>query len=327
MMVFLKRLGIDAYMLLLLGTVCLGLWLPVQGNAAAALKQLTFWAVALLFFLHGAQLDPAALRAGLKDWKLQGLTLAATYVVLPLLGLALALLAGPSLGPTVTIGLLFLSVLPSTVNSAIAFTSVAGGNLPAAICAATLSNLLGVLLTPALLAVLLHQSGGAVQTDAVLKIGSQILLPFALGQLTRPWIGALVMRYKLPVRLVDRGSILLIVYSAFSAGTVAGLWAAIPPVQLIELILVVGVFVTGSMGLMIVAGRLPGLGFPDRAMLFYCGSGKSLASGLPIATALFAADDLGAIVLPVMIYHLVQLTACAFVSQKTARYRQKPLAL
>lgn len=315
-MSFLKRIGIDTYMLLLITTVCLGLLLPAQGVAAQGLKQVTFWAVALLFFLYGAKLDPGAVRAGLLNWRLQGLTFGATYVMFPLVGLALATIFAPLLGPTITLGLLFLAVLPSTVQSSIAFTSIAGGNVPAAICAASLSNIVGVLLTPALVALLLHQGDGGVSFDAVIKIGTQILLPFVVGQLLRPWVGGFVQKHRLLTMIVDRGSILLIVYSAFSAGTTSGLWLQIPAMSLTLLVVVVLVFLAIVMGLMVGAGRLFGLDDPDEAVLFYCGSTKSLASGLPIAAALFAADQVGAIVLPLMIYHMSQLLVCAFVSQR-----------
>lgn len=318
-MKFLKRIGIDTYMLLLIATVGLGLLLPAQGVAAVGLKHVTFWAVALLFFLYGAKLDPSSVRAGLMNWRLQGLTFSATYVMFPLIGLALAAIFAPALGPMVTLGLLFLAVLPSTVQSSIAFTSIAGGNVPAAICAASLSNIIGVVLTPALVAMLLHQGDGGVSFDAVIKIGTQILLPFVLGQLVRRWVGAFVKKHKVLTMVVDRGSILLIVYSAFSAGTVSGLWSKIPVASLVMLGLVVLVFLAIVMLLMVGAGKLFGLPYPDRAVLFYCGSTKSLASGLPIATALFAPDQVGAIVLPVMIYHMSQLLVCAFVSQKAAR--------
>ena len=318
---FLRRIGIDSYMLLLLVMVAAGLLLPARGVAADLLRDVTFWAVALLFFLYGARLDPAAVRAGLMNWRLQGLTLAATYLLFPLVGLALVSVAGSVLGPTVSLGLMFLALLPSTVQSSIAFTSIAGGNVPAAICAASLSNLVGVVLTPFLVTRLLHQDGVGVSLEAVEKIALQILLPFLVGQLLRRWIGGFVNRHKLLTMVVDRGSILLIVYSAFSAGTVAGLWEAIPPASLVILGLVVLVFLALVMGLMVGAGRLAGLSYPDRAALFYCGSTKSLASGLPIATALFAADQVGAIVLPLMIYHMTQLLVCALVSQRAASQR------
>ena len=318
---FLRRIGIDSYMLLLLVMVAAGLLLPARGVAADLLRDVTFWAVALLFFLYGARLDPAAVRAGLMNWRLQGLTLAATYLLFPLVGLALVSVAGSVLGPTVSLGLMFLALLPSTVQSSIAFTSIAGGNVPGAICAASLSNLLGVAITPLLVALVLHQGDGATGLGPVIKVGTQILLPFAAGQILRPWIGGFVRRRRLLTMVVDRGSILLIVYSAFSAGTVAGLWEAIPPASLVILGLVVLVFLALVMGLMVGAGRLAGLSYPDRAALFYCGSTKSLASGLPIATALFAADQVGAIVLPLMIYHMTQLLVCALVSQRAASQR------
>lgn len=315
---YLKRLGIDTFMLVLLATVLAGVMLPAQGIAAEGLRHVTFWAVSLLFFLYGAKLDPGAVRSGLSNWRLQGLALGATYVIFPLIGLGLAAVFSPLLGPTVTLGLLFLAVLPSTVQSSIAFTSIAGGNVAAAICAASVSNLAGVVLAPALVALVLHQGGGGVSFDAISKIGVQILLPFVLGQILRPWVGSFVKRHVILTMVVDRGSILLIVYSAFSAGTVSGLWAEIPLATLIVLFAVVWVFLALIMGAMVAIGKATKLAYPDRAVLFYCGSTKSLASGLPIATALFAQDMVGAIVLPLMIYHMSQLLVCAFVSQKAA---------
>jgi sodium/bile acid cotransporter 7 len=125
-MTYLRRLGIDIYMLLLIATVVVGLVLPVRGVAADVLKQITFWAVALLFFLYGAKLDAAAIRSGMLNWRLQGLTFAATYLLFPLLGLAVAFVFGSVLGPDLAFGLIFLAVLPSTIQSSIAFTGMAG---------------------------------------------------------------------------------------------------------------------------------------------------------------------------------------------------------
>lgn len=320
-MAFLKRLGIDSYMLLLIATVVLGVLLPVQGVAATLLKHITFWAVALLFFLYGAKLQASAIRDGLLNWQLQGATFAATFVLFPAFGLLLATVFGDLLGPEVTLGLLFLTVLPSTVQSSIAFTAMAGGNVPAAICAASLSNLIGVVLTPALVALLLHQDGGGVSVDAIVKIALQILLPFFLGQIARPWVGAFVQRHRLMTLSVDRGAILLIVYSAFSAGTVSGLWHAIAGPSLVLLIVVVALLLGLAMVTMVYGGRAMGMAVEDRAVLFFCGSTKSLATGLPIATALFPAATLGATVLPLMVYHLTQLLVCAMVAQHAARSR------
>lgn len=317
----LKGLGIDGYMLLLIAMVCIGVAVPAEGMVAIGLKYLIYWAVSLLFFLYGAKLDPYAVRAGLMNWRLQGLTLSATYLMFPLIGLALAAIFGPLLGATVTIGLLFLSVLPSTVQSSVAFTSITGGNVPGAICAASVSNILGVVLTPVLVALMLHQGDGGIRLDAVIKIGTQILLPFVIGQILRPYIGSFVEKHRMVTMGVDRGSILLIVYSAFSAGTVSGLWGAIPLFSLISLFAVVWLFLAVSMMAVRKTGQIFKLSFEDRTVLFYCGSTKSLATGLPIATALFAAEKVGAIVLPVMIFHMSQLLVCAFLAQRSVRLR------
>jgi len=313
---YLKRLGIDTYMLLLLATVAAGIILPVHGTGAESLRHVTYWAVSLLFFLYGAKLDPGAVRAGLLNWRLQGLTFGATYVLFPLLGLLLVAVFGGVLGTTVATGVLFLAVLPSTIQSSVAFTSIAGGNVPAAICAASVSNLVGVALTPALVALFLHQGGGGVSLDAISKVGMQILLPFVIGQILRPWLGGFVNQHKTVTMFVDRGSIVLIVYAAFSASTVSGLWAAVPLSTLVTVFAVVWLFLTLAMAAMVAIGKVSGLDKSDRAALFYCGSTKSLASGLPIATALFAPDILGAIVLPLMIYHMSQLLVCALVAKQ-----------
>lgn len=324
-LVRLQRLGLDSYMLLLLTTVALGLLLPVQGVAAAGLKQITFWAVALLFFLYGAKLNSSAIRDGLLNWRLQSATFAATFILFPVLGVILTAVFGGWLAPEVALGLMFLAVLPSTVQSSIAFTGMAGGNVPAAICAASLSNLIGVALTPALVALMLHQGSGGVSMEAIGKIGMQILLPFFLGQIARPWIGGFVQRHRTMTLTVDRGAILLIVYSAFSAGTVSGLWHAIAGPSLALLFGVVALFMALAMAAMVFGGRAMGMPAEDRAVLFFCGSTKSLATGLPIATALFPAATLGATVLPLMIYHLSQLFVCALVAQRASR-AQKPTA-
>ena len=315
----LNRIGIDGYMLLLIATAIMGLILPARGIAAMGLGHATFWAVTLLFFVYGAKLDPAAVKAGMLNLRLQSLTFLATYLLFPVLGLLLAAIFGGVLVPELTLGLLLLSVLPSTVQSSIAFTSMAGGNIPAAVCAASLSNIIGVALTPLLVAKLLHVEGGGVSWDAIEKIGLQILLPSIVGQILRPWIGEFVKRHKILTMIVDRGSILLIVYAAFSAGTVSGLWSQIPAQSMVLAFMVIVIFLALAMVIMKLAGRAFGLPAPDQAVLFFCGSTKSLASGLPIASAIFPAATVGATVLPVMMYHMLQLLVCSFIAQRLAR--------
>ncbi|MCJ8140167.1 bile acid:sodium symporter family protein [Falsirhodobacter halotolerans] len=314
----LKRFGIDGYMMLLIGMVVLGAVVPAQGMAAVVLGYVTMGAIALLFFLYGVRMNAAEVMAGLTNWRLQSLSFGITFVMFPIFGIGVAWAARPLIGDELALGLLFLSVLPSTINSSIALTGMAGGNVSGAICSATLSNLLGVFLTPALAAVLLHSGGGGASGDAVLKIALQILLPFVLGQCLRRWLSDFVRRRKMLTTVVDRGAILLIVYAAFSAGTTAGLWRLIPPVTLGTLIAVVLVFLALGMVAVRLIGRISGMNRPDRTALFFCGSTKSLASGLPIAAALFAPDMIGLMILPVMIFHMSQLLVCAVIAQRAA---------
>jgi len=315
----LKRIGLDTYLFLLLGTVALATVLPASGLGAVVVSKVAYYAVALLFFLYGAKLNSAAVLAGLANWRLQLLVFGATYLAFPLLGLGLSSALSPWLDPNLVLGILFLAVLPSTVQSSIAFTALARGNVPAAVCAASVSNLVGVFLTPALAALLLHTGGaGGINADAVFSICLQILLPFALGQLLRRWVGKWIERNKRLTLVVDRGSILLIVYSAFSAGIVAGVWNQVEPSMLAmvvaaDIVLLFAIMMFGRL-----AAKAAGMSYEDNAVMLFCGSTKSLASGLPIANILFAGQAISLIVLPLMLFHQIQLLVCAVIAQRHA---------
>ena len=227
MSALLRRFRPDPYIVALLSTVALASVLPARGVVEDVLDQLIVVAIGFLFFLYGARLSTETMVAGMRHWRLHLLVLALTFVLFPLFGLALRLLPDGVLDGELAAGVLFLCLLPSTVQSSIAFTSVARGNVAAAICTASLSNVLGVLLTPLLVALLLSDlgSGGVeISPGTIVRIVLQLLVPFALGQLLRRWIGGFVGRHKQVLGLLDKGSILLVVYTAFSAAVVAGLW-------------------------------------------------------------------------------------------------------
>lgn len=315
----LRRVGIDRYMMALFLTVLLAALVPARGMAAAALSQITFWVVALLFFLYGAKLSLAATWAGLTNWKLQLGCLICTYALFPVLAQGMQPLSGMALPAAIGVGFLFIGCLPSTVQSSIAFTSISGGNVAGALCAASLSNLIGVVVSPLLLAVLLHSTDdGAVATGAIWKITQQILIPFALGQLCRPLLSGVLNRHKLPLMLVDRGSILLIVYAAFSAGVVGGIWSLLSLPDIALLLALCAGLLAVVMGITVAAGRVARLPREDRLALLYCGSTKSLATGLPMAGILFHGQDIALIILPLMLYHLIQLAVLAVMSRRLA---------
>ncbi|MFK7454273.1 bile acid:sodium symporter family protein, partial [Pseudomonas sp. Env-32] len=219
----------DNFTLTLIGTVILASLLPASGQTAVAFGWVTNLAIALLFFLHGAKLSRKAIVAGAGHWRLHLLVFSLTFVLFPLLGLALKPVLSPLIGNELYMGMLYLCALPATVQSAIAFTSLARGNIPAAICSAAASSLFGIFLTPLLVALLLNVHGdGGSTVDAIVKISVQLLLPFIAGQVASRWIGGWVGRNKAWLKFVDQGSILLVVYGAFSEAVNEGIWHQIP---------------------------------------------------------------------------------------------------
>jgi sodium/bile acid cotransporter 7 len=314
----LKKIGIDTYLILLLSVVAFSFAFPASGPFAEVVKQAAYYAVALLFFVYGAKLKTEAVIAGFANWRLQLTILSLTYVLFPLLALGLVFLGDSLISEELAIGLLYIGVLPSTVQSSIAFTALARGNVAASVCAASVSNLLGVIATPLLAALILHAGDGGLNGAAVVTIAIQIVLPFALGQLCRPLIGDWINRHRLISLTVDRGSILLIVYSAFSAGMVAGVWSQVDTTELVAIIALVTAMLAMVIGITLGIGRLSGFPAEDNKAMVFCGSTKSLASGLPIANVLFAGGPLSLIILPLMLYHQIQLIICAVIAQRMA---------
>jgi sodium/bile acid cotransporter 7 len=308
----------DPYIAALLGTVLLAALLPARGAGAHVAGGASTAAVALLFFLYGVRLSTREAMDGLRHWRLHLTVLASTFAVFPLLGLASAGLVPYLLTPELHTGLLFLCLVPSTIQSSIAFTSVARGNVAAAICAGSFSSLAGLVLTPLLAALLLGGSGAGFSADAVLGIVLQLLVPFVAGQLLRRWIGGYVTRHKKVLGLVDRGSILLVVYAAFSEGVVRGIWHQVTPLRLLGLLLAEALLLAAMLGITSYGSRR--LGFPraDRVTVVFAGSKKSLAAGLPMASVLFGAQA-GLMVLPLMLFHQMQLMVCAVLAKRWAR--------
>ena len=239
MKALLSRLNLDPYIASILGMVALASALPAEGRGMVVASDAGAAMIGLMFFLQGARLAPQAALAGARHWRLHAVVLACTFLLFPALGLTARAVAPGLLTPALWAGVLMLCVLPSTVQSSIAFTSIARGNVAAALCAATASNLLGILLTPLLAGMLLSAHGG-LSARGVSDIAVQLLLPFAAGQLARPWIGGWVGRNKWWTSLVDRGSILLVVYVAFSEGVTHGIWHQLDPRQFSTLLLLDG---------------------------------------------------------------------------------------
>ena len=314
----------DPFIVGLITAVILATLLPCRGEGAVVFSFITNAAIALLFFLHGAKLSRQAIFDGIGNWRLHLTVLASSFVMFPLIGLALRAGLLHWVSAPMLDGLLFLCLLPSTVQSSIAFTSIAHGNVPAAVCSASASNVLGMFVTPLLVGFLLvselgqNGAGGGISLDAVGGILLQLLAPFILGHLSRPltqkWIG----QHKFVVNLVDRGSILLVVYTAFSAAIVEGLWHRLSIGDLVIVALLDAAVLFFALLATTVGARRLGFNRADEIAIVFCGSKKSLASGVPMAGVLFPAATVGPMIVPLMLFHQMQLMVCAVLARRYA---------
>jgi sodium/bile acid cotransporter 7 len=310
-----SRFSPDRMTLMLLATVATASIFPAQGSVAAALKIVTVLMIGLLFFLHGAKLSRAAVIAGATHWRLHLLVLLCTFALFPVLALVFEPAILILLSPELYLGILFLCLLPSTVQSSIAFTAAARGNIPAAVCSASLSSLLGIFLTPLLVRVAMPSGAGASASfDSALAIVVQLLLPFIAGQVARRWIGAWVDGHKRLVKGVDQGSILLVVFAAFSAAVVEGLWSRVPLAMLGNLAVVCVALLALVMTTVTWLARRCGFNRADEITIVFCGSKKSLATGIPLAHVLIPAASISMVVLPLMLFHQIQLLVCAVIA-------------
>jgi sodium/bile acid cotransporter 7 len=308
----------DNFTLALIGTVILASLLPCHGVAAIGFNWLTNIAVGLLFFLHGAKLSREAIVSGMTNWRLHIVVLLSTFALFPLLGLALKPILTPLVTPALYMGILFLCTLPSTVQSSIAFTSIGKGNVPAAVCAASASSLLGIFVTPALVGFVVTDNAGRAGSawHTVGNIVLQLLVPFIAGQLLRPIISKWIDKNRSVLRFVDQGSILLVVYVAFSEAVNEGIWHTISLQTLGGLVIVNVVLLAVALGITTFASKKLGFSRADQITIIFCGSKKSLASGIPMAKVIFASHAVGAVVLPLMLFHQIQLMTCAVLAQR-----------
>ena len=310
----------DNFTLALITTVLIASLLPCSGQAAVAFGWITNFAVGLLFFLHGAKLSREAVIAGATHWRLHLVVMLSTFALFPLLGLVLKPVLSPLVTPALYTGVLFLCALPSTVQSSIAFTAMARGNVPAAICSASASNLFGIFITPVVAGLLLGAHAGMTfSASSIMNIVLQLLLPFIAGQIARKWIGNWVDRNKGVLKYVDQGSILLVVYTAFSEAVIQGLWHNTPLPALGALLIVNAILLALVLLATTFGSRVLGFNKEDEIVVVFCGSKKSLASGVPIANVLFAGHAVGSVVLPLMLFHQIQLMTCAVLAQRYAR--------
>lgn len=308
---------VDPFILALIALLLLGIFVPVPEQAITVLGETGRWAVVLLFFVYGSRLTTREVWNGLKNLKLQGAIAAATFVIFPLLGAVSHPLAIKLMGPIFAAGLLYFTLLPSTVQSSVSYTNIAGGNVPGAVCAATISNVSGMIISPLLVILIMGQSAG-VHLSSIKDVALKLLLPFALGQLIQPFVGNWVRKQKWLTKIVDRGTILVVAGASVFGATARGLWDDIA----VSSVFVLAAVCLVLLGIMLATtwwgGKLIGLDRADRIALMMCGSKKSMATGLPMAAIIFPPEMVAHVTVPVILFHLLQLIVAAFLARRMA---------
>ncbi|GAA5173193.1 bile acid:sodium symporter [Niveibacterium umoris] len=322
MLARLKRFGIDGFLLSLIGAVLLAALWPslLKTGGLIRIDVFTTYGVALVFLLYGLTLSPQKMREGVVNWRLHAVVQAATFVLFPLLGVAFQRLFGHHLDPALALGVFYLCALPSTVSSSVAMTSIAKGNVPGAIFNASLSSLIGVFITPLWINAYLHaQGGGMALGPVILKIVLLVLLPIVIGQVLRPFVLRWIQAHLAAAKFLDRATILAIVANSFADSVAEGVWAAHGIATLLLIALISVLLFWAMFALTSLICRALGFDRSDRIAAIFCGSKKSLASGVPMAKIMFGGNPaIGLIIAPIMLFHLLQLIMVSIIARRMA---------
>jgi len=284
------------------------------------LDKLTGIGVAIVFFLHGLGLSPSAIKAGISNWRMHIYIQLATFLAYPLLWVIFGDLLLANMPASLAFGFCYLFVLPSTISSSVAMTSVGKGNVPGAIFNASLSSILGILITPLLIQLFMGFEGVELDLMAsVMSIAKMLLLPMIVGQLARPLLLSFSQKHKAIVNKIDKYVILLIVYNAFCNSVANGIWSSFSIEMLVSSIVLCSVILLCMVHLIQWGARRCQFERPDEVTSVFCGTKKTLAAGVPMATVIFGSDPaLGMILLPIMLYHPIQIFYCAILASRYA---------
>ena len=322
------KVKLDWFLLGMIAATVLAWLFPNPGAAGGWLhpELLTKSGIALIFFLHGVALSFGALKAGTMQWRLHLVIQVSTFLLFPLLGLGVMYAMDGHMPADLALGCFYLCALPSTVSSSVALTAATRGNVAGALFNATLSSLLGVLLTPLWVAFVMHSAGVRQPlAPVILDLMRWLILPLVLGQFCRPLLARWASKNKSRINTADRATILVLVYTSFCDSFKNGVWSnhgwtTLIIVLAIALVLfVIAMFATGLMSRALRFSR------EDRIAAMFCGSKKTLASGVPMARLIFGAHPgIGLILLPIMIYHPLQLVICGVLAQRWAKQPERP---
>ncbi len=319
---------INWFIVFLFVAVVAALAWPDPGRTGGLLQWqwVTTYGVSVVFFLYGLTLAPERMKEGVARWQAHIAVVLSTFGLFPLVVLAAEAILPGLLPKSVMIGFFYVAALPSTVSSSVAMVSLARGNVPIAIFNATISSLIGVFLTPLLMAWYMQSSGAPVPLlPTIGKVVLLVLLPIVIGQVARIWLEDWARRQNRWIKLADRAIIVAIVYGAFCNSVHDGVWSRNDPSVVVEILVGVVALFTVVYGLTTLIARLLGLDRDARIAVQFCGSKKSLAAGVPLAPVIFAGNpNIGLIIVPIMLYHFFQLLIVSFIASNYARQIEDP---
>lgn len=326
----LAKVGLDWFILALIGMILLAYLLPEPGvqTGLFSLKEVANYGISLIFFFYGLRLSPERLREGLGNWRLHLTVQLATFLLFPLLVLGIIHILHIESGNLIWLGIFFVAALPSTVSSSVVMVSIAGGNIPGAIFNASISALIGVFITPIWMGIFIASGSGNIDLSSIiLKLMLQVLFPVVLGLMLHSKLGAFAERHRKQLRYFDQITILLIVYTAFCQSFAEHMFEG----HSITDILLLGIGMLGlfflMFGLINIIGRVFRFSRADGITAVFCGSKKSLVHGTVMSKVLFPnTAAAGIILLPLMIYHALQLISASIIAQKMARKGGRTLA-
>lgn len=318
-----RGISLDGFLLALALAVVAAILFPSLGASGGPVRAdlIATYGIALIFFLYGLTLAPSKLRQGASNWRVHVIVQLSTFVLFPAVVLAALAVLHSYMPEAVATGFFYVAALPSTVSSSVAMTSLALGNVPAAIFSATLSSLLGVFITPTMIAWYASTGGQAMPLlPVIVKIILLVLLPMMAGQISSRWLSGWAGRNMKWIKMADRAIILVIVFNAFSNSMIQGVWTRYDISIVLEIAVGAAVLFFVAYGLIALACKAMGLNREDTIASLFCGSTKSLATGVPLAKVIFGArPELGLIIVPIMLYHFFQLIIVSLFANRYAR--------
>lgn len=317
------KAGLDGFLLALLSMIGLAFIYPYPGmkSSPVPLGEIATYGVSVIFFFYGLRLSPEKLKAGLTNWRLHTMIHFSTFILFPLLALAVRPLFKGTENEMLWLSIFFLTTLPSTVSSSVVMVSIANGNIPAAIFNASISSLMGVFITPLWMGLVLDYASGEYDLMGVVgKLSLQVILPVGLGILMNKSWGAFAEKYKSKIRYFDQSTILLIVYTSFCESFGEHLFSGFEPLDILFLGAGMIALFFAIYLLLSFFSRMLHFSREDEITAVFCGSKKSLIQGAVMSKVLFSgASYAGVMLLPIMFYHALQLIAASILAQRMAR--------